>query len=82
MNLLENHSPAIADRANAIKMPRTRIIEIQQNHPIQLDMYPKGGWSNVKAAHELIDCSSNEMRIANSPRRAIANGNAMCLQCA
>lgn len=54
-------------------MRHKHIIEIRQNHPIQLNMCPTNESLNVMAVLWLEGYSSNGMRIVNSQRRVIAS---------
>lgn len=46
-----------------------------QTHQIQRGMCPTTVWCNAVAAHVLVNCSSNETRTADSPRRVLVSGD-------
>lgn len=72
----ENQSVASAALSSATEMLHTHTDERAQSHLIRLDMCPTVELCNAGAVRVSADCSSNEMRIANSRRHAPVNDDA------
>lgn len=79
MYIPESLFPATVPRASVAKTLRIRTTEIEQIHRIRPDMCPTIELYNAEAVHVSRDCSSNEMRIANSQHHATADVRVMCL---